>query len=537
MVNDGAKRHRLLIGLEATKQAKPKEPNMGSKPRFCPECEFFEPARRKFDQIATRLQSMDPDTFAQTEEFIRIESLELQRCLLQARLDVLFQRERAHFLANPPPEGVKKRVRKQQIESQFGRVVERRHALKEVGKRSQFPLDEQLNVPADLYSFPLRRRVAEEASRGSFDAAVKQIERTTAGHVPKRQAEQLAACAAKDMTAFYDEGLRQQASNDTLSDRAVLALSSDGCAIRMVPDGLREPTRQAAEKAEQAPNAAVHGDPTAKEPIKPHQTRRAMVTAVWEQERHERTAEDVLANLQRDPKDGSQQDKARGPRPQHKRITASIEQDLRERVNEMFNEADRRDPLCLRETVVLVDGDEHQTQAIKEEGQRRQRPLTLVLDLLHAMHYLWVIAIIMTAHCGKLQRQKAADLVTSWVGILLTGDPARAIAAIRAMATRLKLRGEARKSVDKAANYLLKRSPHIRYADFIARGLPIASGVIEGACRHIVRDRLDITGARWNVKVAEAVLAIRALRSSGDWDDYWEFHQRKEAERNYPYAA
>jgi hypothetical protein len=67
--------------------------------------------------------------------------------------------------------------------------------------------------------------------------------------------------------------------------------------------------------------------------------------------------------------------------------------------------------------------------------------------------------------------------------------------------------------------------------------LPVTSGVIEGACRRIVRDRLDITGARWNVKVAEAILAIRALRSSGDWDDYCEFHQRKKAERNYPYAA
>ena len=84
-----------------------------------------------------------------------------------------------------------------------------------------------------------------------------------------------------------------------------------------------------------------------------------------------------------------------------------------------------------------------------------------------------------------------------------------------------------------AADHLLKRTPHINYASFIARGLPIASGVIEGACRHLVRDRLDITGARWNIPVAEAVLKLRALRSSGDWDDYWEFYQRKKADRNY----
>jgi hypothetical protein len=383
----------------------------------------------------------------------------------------------------------------------------------------------------------LRRRVAEEAARGSFDQAVNQIERTTAGHVPKRQAEQLVVRAAQDMAAFYTESRYIRADNDTQSAPALLVLSSDGCAIRMVRAGLREPTRQAAQKAEQEANAAVRGDPTAKEPRVPYQTRRAMVTAVWEQELHQRTAADIIANLQRDPNDTDRRNKARGPRPQNKRLTASIEQDLRERIVEMFDEADRRDPNRQQPTVVLVDGDEHQTQVIKEEGHRRGRSLTLVLDLLHAMHYLWAAATVMTVQFGKSQRHKAADLVTRWTSMLLTGDPARAIASMRATATRLKLRGKSRESVDKAANYLLKRTPHIHYAHFIASGLPIASGVIEGACRHIVRDRLDITGARWNVQVAEAVLKIRALRSSGDWNDYWVFHERKETERNYACAA
>ena len=74
------------------------------------------------------------------------------------------------------------------------------------------------------------------------------------------------------------------------------------------------------------------------------------------------------------------------------------------------------------------------------------------------------------------------------------------------------------------------------YSTFLAQGLPIASGVIEGACRHLVQDRLGITGARWDLPGAEAMLRLRALRSSGDWDAYWRFHLRQEALRNYPSA-
>jgi len=68
---------------------------------------------------------------------------------------------------------------------------------------------------------------------------------------------------------------------------------------------------------------------------------------------------------------------------------------------------------------------------------------------------------------------------------------------------------------------------------YLAEGLPIATGVIEGACRHLVRDRMEITGARWRLQKAEAVLRLRALRSSGDFEQYWEFHEQQEALRNH----
>jgi len=73
----------------------------------------------------------------------------------------------------------------------------------------------------------------------------------------------------------------------------------------------------------------------------------------------------------------------------------------------------------------------------------------------------------------------------------------------------------------------------VDYDEYLSQGLPIASGVIEGACRHLIKDRMDLTGARWRLKSAEAVLKIRSLRSSGDLETYWKFHQAKERERNH----
>ena len=63
--------------------------------------------------------------------------------------------------------------------------------------------------------------------------------------------------------------------------------------------------------------------------------------------------------------------------------------------------------------------------------------------------------------------------------------------------------------------------------------MPIATGVIEGTCRHLVEDRMNLTGARWSLTGAEAVLRLRALRSSNDFDAYWKFHEQQEYERHH----
>jgi hypothetical protein len=96
---------------------------------------------------------------------------------------------------------------------------------------------------------------------------------------------------------------------------------------------------------------------------------------------------------------------------------------------------------------------------------------------------------------------------------------------IRRSATLNKLKGKLREAADKCADYLLKYAHMLKYDKCLKRGFPIASGVIEGACCYLIKDRLDITGARWGLAGAETVLKLRSLVSSGDFYEYWLFHQ------------
>jgi hypothetical protein len=387
-------------------------------------------------------------------------------------------------------------------------------------------MDKQLSLPPELYALSLREDLSLAAVDASFDRSVERIDRTTAGHVPKRQAEQEVVRAAVDFEAFYET--RTPPANDALSAQGLQVLSSDGKGVTMRPEALRDSTRKAAEAAAAE---AIRGDPMGERKKRRSDKRMAVVTAVWEQEPHVRTAQDVLTRLRRDPEGRRRRPRSdKAPRPQNKRVAASLTKSHAEGMAEMFDEAERRNPDGKRRTLVLLDGDEKQIDYAQAEARTRGMSITIILDLIHVLHYLWKIA---TLLCAGEPRE--AD---TWVGHillqLLTRHPLDVVATIRQTATNRRLSSSARKALDEAVEYLRKNSTRIHYAAFLADGLPIATGVIEGACRYLVQDRLGITGARWGLAEAEAVLKLRALRTSGDWDAYWSFHLQREHARNYP---
>ena len=110
---------------------------------------------------------------------------------------------------------------------------------------------------------------------------------------------------------------------------------------------------------------------------------------------------------------------------------------------------------------------------------------------------------------------------------------------MRRSSTLPKLTPQERKPVNTCGRYLLnnvkylKYNDYIKYDDYVKAGFPIATGMIEGACRHLIKDRMHIIGARWTMRGAEAVLPLGSLYLSGDWNQYWQFHLEQEHKPNH----
>jgi hypothetical protein len=200
-------------------------------------------------------------------------------------------------------------------------------------------------------------------------------------------------------------------------------------------------------------------------------------------------------------------------------------------IGKIFDEAGRRDPGHARTWIALADGDNHQISLIQDQAAARGVTVTIVIDFIHVQEYLWK-----AAWCFHPPRDPAIeDWVTAQALDILHGRTAAVIARIRQLAEDQPPRpgGEHAKIIRKTLHYLAAKEPFMDYPRALAGGWPIATGVIEGACRHLVQDRMGITGARWGLDGAQAILSLRAIAASGDHDAYWDWHITREHQRNH----
>lgn len=467
----------------------------------------FSAAREEFESVVSELRSERALGFehAALETMLEERGREVVRQLFQAHLELRHLKE-----PRAPAKGADGVVRTHVRESSrplatlFGPVRVVRFQLEAREMESLHPLDAELNLPEEVHSHGVQRRVAEEAAKGSFDEVVTTMEETTGAPVSKRQAEVLSRRAAADFDAFYESRPAEPAAESQL-----LVLSFDGKGIVVRTEDLREPTRK----------AAAAGQHKLKKRLS-----KGEVAAVYDIAPHVRTVEDVIADLR-----PVQAVRPERPRPKNKRVWASVKKSLEDVITEGFDEAERRDPEHRRRWVALVDGNRQQIEQIRREAARRGVTVTLVLDFIHVAEYLWK-----AAYCFVGEGTTVAEAwVSSRLAEVLRGKSSEVAAGITRSATMRRLPKAKRAAADKCAAYLVSNRALLRYDEALAAGLPIATGVIEGACRHLVKDRMDITGARWSLDGAKAVLRLRALRSSGDFDDYWRFHLARERGRNH----
>src|SRR6266545_1531958 len=393
----------------------------------------------------------------------------------------------------------------------FGAVRVTRMAYRRRGCENVYPADAGLNVPDETHSHGQRLLAAIESARGSFDDAVAAIERVTGVRVGKRQVEQLARAAAADFDAFYAQRQPAAAAPDEL-----LVISCDGKGIVMLPEALREQTRRQAERSTTKLKTRLSKGE------KRGRKRMAEVGAVYDATPVPRTPADILPG-----NDAERQAAVDGPTAANKWLKASVLADAADVIGDIFDEAERRDRDQQRTWVALVDGNEQQIRRIKAEAKARAITVTIVIDFIHVLEYLWK-----AAWCFFNEGDPAAEL---WVRRhaldILAGHATKVAGQIRRAATRQHLDDSQRKNADACADYLTNKAAYLDYPAALANGWPIATGVIEGACRHLVRDRMDITGARWRLEGAEAILKLRALISNGDLDEYWRYHLAREHQR------
>ena len=160
----------------------------------------------------------------------------------------------------------------------------------------------------------------------------------------------------------------------------------------------------------------------------------------------------------------------------------------------------------------------------------RKLNVTLILDLMHVLEKLWKAAYVFHAE-GSLE----ADLwVLDHTFRVLFGDVGQVVKGIRQSTTKRSLSGAKRKTLLGVADYLHRNRVRMRYDEYLAHGWPIASGSVEGACKNLIKDRMERSGMRWTEPMAEALVQLRAIYLSGDFDRYWQFHIEQDQRRLYP---
>ena len=474
--------------------------------------EAFGGSRGCFEDIAGWLAGTETASLGhgELEDGLDRRGRELLRRLLQDHLDLRSAREeRVEVTAvNGVTHGSVEAGHTRALGSLFGVVGVERLAYRHRGAANLHPGDGVLNLPTERHSHGLRRLAAIESTRGSYDDAAEAIGRTGVA-VAKRQVEELTASAAADVEDFYDASAPEPgASGD------VLVISVDGKGIVMRPDSLRPATEKAAAAATNKLETRLSKGE------KRNRKRMAEVGAVYDLAPVSRSPADVLASKGGD-------DAAPAPRATAKWVTASVVEDAAEVIGRVFDEAERRDPTHERRWVALVDGNRHQIDRIEAQAERRKVNVSVVVDLIHVLEYLWGAVWCFFAEGDATAEEWVRDRALA----VLEGRAREVAAGIRRRATTAGLAKAKRKKADDCAKYLVNKAAYLDYPTALAAGWPIATGVIEGTCRYLVADRMDITGARWSVMGAEAVLKLRAVRANGDFDEYWRWHLDRERHR------
>ena len=393
--------------------------------------------------------------------------------------------------------------KKRDYYSIFGKLAFWRPYFYKQGIGGKSPLDEMLSLGEDCYS-DVVREMAEYLGTGvPYEKVIGLFQSLLGQPLGKNAVQLMVAEDAQDVEAYYE----QKAAPAAQEEGTILVVQADGKGVPLV-------------KGTDAVNKVRLGKGE-----KRSKKKEAVVTSIYTIEPNQRSPEEVTASLFRKEKPKASPDKPSAwAKPQNKEVWATLAgKDAA--LERTASRVGKRQGKHITERVALTDG----AQALQVRVLRHLPGFTLVLDFIHANEYLWDTA-------SRLFKGKDAKR-DAWVEKrtldLLSGHTEQVIADLRSLAQAPRTTNAQREELNKTANYFERNLDYMHYDQYLAKGWPIASGVIEGACRHLVKDRFELTGMRWTQEGAESLLHLRAVAENGDWDDYHAFRRQQRHLRLY----
>ena len=380
------------------------------------------------------------------------------------------------------------------------------------------PLDARINLPQRRYSYLLNDWTQSTITEEPFEKAVQRIENIFGIPVSKLGQENVAREAGSKFDDFY----QQKSVVDQTTEGSHIGIEADGKGVRMIAS-----EKPIVDEVKEKPVRRGKGEKSG------GLRRMATATADFTFNPQARTPEEMVSLLMRDspqqPKAISEEKK---PRVALNTTVAASMKGKQAAIDALLVRVRKRDPSGKKKIVVLMDGDpalEQMTEARLRAYGMLHRVDTIILDIMHAMEYLWDAG---TALYGEKSRERV-PWVREHALEILCGNVGYVIGGLRITLAKRKLKPTKATTLNKSITYFENHKHMMNYGRYLAAGYPIATGIIEGACGSLIKDRADRSGSRWSSIGAQAVLNERAIMKNGDWDTFWNYHMETEKQRLY----
>ncbi len=403
----------------------------------------------------------------------------------------------------------------------FGKLEFERSYYWCIGEDGFCPLDAKLNMPENRYSYYLSEWVQDSVADGAYDKAIQRYSNLLNVPLSKLCQENITQKAGASFDDFY----RQKDTSSFKEEGSTICIQADCKGVRMIPS----------EKPETSP-VTTQG-PRLGKGQKRGLKRDSVVTVDYTFDPVIRTPIQMIELLMRENKDKNNTNIKFVRNPQ---VAASMDgksvafDRLAERIK-------MRDPCGTKDIVILVDGEpalEMRLHMMMEQMAFTTRIRATILDIIHVMEYVWKAA---TALYGENSNQRVKWVRKQGLAIL-EGRVGRVIGAIKQIITKQNgtLVEAVQETLERVIKYFTNHKHMMQYDQYLAKGYQIATGMAEGACGSLVKDRAEISGARWSKKGVQAVLNLRAVKKNNDWNNFWHFHmnhKKIELYGNFKFAS